>query len=150
MYKIERISEKHLNDWIQMMLELWEDNTYELLKTEHVNLLNDDKYGNFICYKDEEALGFINMSKRHDYVPGAVSYPIAYIEGIYVRAQYRRTGIAKMLIDHAEKWAAECGCKQVASDHEIDNALSYNFHKGMGFREVERVICFVKELREDK
>ncbi len=146
MYKIERISNKHMSDWISMMLQLWDDNSYEVLRTEHVNIMNDDKFGNFICYKGNEAVGFINMSLRTEYVEGAEIYPVAYVEGIFVKGEYRRKGVAKRLLDKGAEWGMEKGCKQMASDSELSNVLSQDFHAGVGFEEVARVVCYIKDL----
>lgn len=51
----------------------------------------------------------MNLSLRHDYVPGATQSPVAYIEGIYVKENYRKQGLGKALIQHAEQWAIEQG-----------------------------------------
>ena len=45
-----------------------------------------------------------------------------------------------------EKWAMEIGCKEFASDCEIDNTESLEFHLAIGFTEANRIICFTKQL----
>lgn len=146
MYRIERISERDLGEWINMMLELWDENTYEALKAEHIELINDSKNGNFICYDEDEAVGFINMSLRRDYVEGSNSSPVGYVEGVYVKPGHRRTGIARKLVDCGIQWAKELGCSQIGSDCVIDNVMSCHFHKGLGFEEAERIVCFIKDV----
>ena len=44
------------------------------------------------------------------------------------------------------KLAKEKGCSEFASDCELDNTNSFNFHMAMDFEEANRVICFRKEL----
>lgn len=148
MYKFYHINEKHLNDWISMMLELWDDNSYEVLKAEHVNIIYDSNFGNFICYdENDEAVGFINMSLRNDYVPGAENYPVGFVEGIFVKSKYRNRGVARKLLEEGETWARKNGCRQVGSDCELNNLISYDFHIHTGFAETERVVCFIKDLK---
>ncbi len=38
------------------------------------------------------------------------------------------------------------GCTEIASDAQIDNAISIELHKRMGYMEVERQVCFLKRL----
>lgn len=146
MYRIERISERDLSEWINMMLELWDENTYEALKAEHIELINDSKNGNFICYEGDKAIGFINMSIRNDYVEGSNSSPVGYVEGIYVKPEHRRSGVARELINCGVQWAKNLGCSQIGSDCPIDNTLSCKFHRGLGFDEAERIVCFIKDI----
>jgi aminoglycoside 6'-N-acetyltransferase I len=46
----------------------------------------------------------------------------------------------------AEEWGRNMGCKEMASDTEITNQTSIAVHKAMKFNEVNRVVCFKKEL----
>ncbi len=55
-------------------------------------------------------------------------------------------GYAKELLTACEAWARAKGCKEFASDCELENIKSFQFHKAMGFEEANRIICFVKKL----
>lgn len=72
--------------------------------------------------------------------------PVAYIEGIYVKPAYQKQGIAKELVKIAENWVKEKGFTQIASDTESGNLGSIDFHTKSGFTEVERIVCFIKNL----
>lgn len=41
-------------------------------------------------------------------------------------------------MSECEKWAKEKGCKEFASDCEIDNMRSFDFHMTMGFTEANQ------------
>lgn len=58
----------------------------------------------------------------------------------------RKKGIAKALLAACEDWAKEKGCTEFASDCELDNTQSLQFHLHMGFGEANRIICFTKKL----
>ena len=73
---------------------------------------------------------------RYEYVPGAKKSPVACVEGIYVKEAYRKQGIAALLIHHAEQWALEKECTELASDALIENTDSHSFHTQLGFQEV--------------
>ena len=100
----------------------------------------------FLAEEDGVAAGFSQCQLRHDYVEGTNSSPVGYLEGIYVREEYRRRGVAAALLNACENWAKEQGCLEFASDCEIDNADSLFFHLRLGFTEANRVICFTKRL----
>ncbi|MBT8219548.1 MAG: GNAT family N-acetyltransferase, partial [Bacteroidia bacterium] len=100
----------------------------------------------FLLSDSEKSLGFVLVGLRIDYVEGATTNPVCYIEGIYIEPDYRRHGYARLLIKEAEKWGKDMNCSQIASDAEINNLTSIEFHKGMGFKEANRVVCFIKDL----
>jgi len=94
-----------------------------------------------------EAIAFMNLSLRYDYVPGTTKSPVAYVEGVYVKEAYRKQGIATRLICHAEQWALKKQCKELASDALIENTDSHHFHTQMGFQEVQRAVSFIKPIQ---
>ena len=59
---------------------------------------------------------------------------------------YRRQGIARELVRACQIFAKEQGCTEFASDCELDNEESLQFHLKMGFEEANRIICFTKKL----
>ena len=100
-----------------------------------------------VAYVGSEAVAFAHVGLRHDYVEGADSSPVGYLEGIYVVPAYRMRGIARRLIDAGCAWAKEHGCTQFASDCELENTHSERMHKALGFEEAGRIVCFLKEIR---
>ena len=91
-------------------------------------------------------VGFAQCGLRHDYVEGTDSSPVGYLEGIFVKEEYRKQGYAKELMSACEQWAKKQGCVEFASDCELSNTDSFAFHMSMGFEEANRVICFTKKL----
>ena len=83
---------------------------------------------------------------RHDYVEGTESSPVGYLEGIFVSDAFRHQGIAGRLLYSCEEWARTMGCREFASDCELTNEESRQFHLRMGFAEANRIICFTKSL----
>ena len=100
----------------------------------------------FIKYSNHVPAGFAQCGLRSDYVEGTESSPVGYLEGIYVKEAYRRTGIARMLLSLCEDWARSMGCEEFASDTELHNDDGLRFHLNCGFEEAGRIICFLKKL----
>jgi aminoglycoside 6'-N-acetyltransferase I len=86
------------------------------------------------------------MSLRFDYVEGANSSPVGYIEGIYVDEVHRYKGISRRLVEAGVEWSKSRGCREIASDTQIDNHASQEFHKRIGFKEAGRLVAFIKEI----
>ncbi len=146
MKHIEKINKHNFNEWLSMALALWPDNEKNELKDEFQKMLSSTKEQAFIYKLDNEYIGFINLSIRTDYVEGSNSSPVGFVEGIYVKPEYRNRGIAKKLIIKGEEWAKSKGCTQIGSDIEMDNDISYKFHQKVGFNEANRIICFIKDI----
>ena len=91
-------------------------------------------------------VGIALCSMRADYVEGCDTSPVGYLEGVYIAEGFRHCGIAKNLVSECEEWAREKGCTEFASDCELTNTESLNFHLSIGFQEENRIICFKKAL----
>lgn len=128
-----------------MALLLWPSHTYDELFPEMLEAVVGDDTATFLAWEAEEPVGFAQCSLRRDYVEGVGHGPAGYLEGIFVRKDFRRRGIARSLTDACQAWARERGCLDFASDCELDNVESYRFHLAIGFREVNRVICFLRK-----
>jgi aminoglycoside 6'-N-acetyltransferase I len=69
-------------------------------------------------------------------------------EGIYVKPEYRRRGVAKELVEFAKRWSIERGCLMLASDCFLENTPSRSFHNKIGFKEVSVNVHFTMDLRQ--
>jgi len=67
-------------------------------------------------------------------------------DACYLDEEERMQGVAKQLLNACQNYAKEQGCKEFASDCELDNESSLRFHLKMGFAETNRIICFTKKL----
>ena len=141
------VTENDADDWLQLALELWPDYSPDEMNSVTSAIAQSPKETAFLVRDAQQAaIGFMNLSLRHDYVPGAEQRPVAYVEGLYVRAAFQQQGIGRRLIQRAEQWAKEQGCRELASDVLIDNTASAEFHGKVGFEEVERTVFFIKKV----
>lgn len=127
--------------------ELWPGHTPDELLAEFEGF-SPGEGAVFLAKEDGAFAGFAQCQLRHDYVEGTDSSPVGYLEGIYVREEYRGRGLARALLSACEDWAREQGCLEFASDCELDNEVSITFHLGTGFAEANRIVCFAKRLEE--
>ena len=128
-----------------LMTELWPHHTVEEM-LEECYLLAEDGCVFLVAEEDDTPVGFAQCQLRHDYVEGTEHSPVGYLEGIYVRGNFRYKGIARQLLAACESWAKEMGCLEFASDCELNNTESLAFHLSVGFEEANRIVCFTKKL----
>lgn len=125
---------------------MWDDSSVDELADEFSEILLKDDAQIFLKCEDDIPVGFAQCQLRYDYVEGTETTPVGYLEGIFIMENYRNRGYAKELLNECEMWANDKGCKEFASDCEIDNDISFKFHKAMNFTEANRIICFTKKL----
>lgn len=130
----------------ELAIQMWSNHTVSELDTDFDEIVSNKDAVCYIKYIDNTPVGFAQCQLRHDYVEGTRSSPVGYLEGIFVVPEHQHKGYAKELLQECELWAKEKGCTEFASDCELDNSNSFNFHMAMGFEEANRVICFRKEL----
>ena len=143
---IQKAEIKDLPVIAELACQLWLDNSVEEMQAEFAETLTKPDAAFFLAYADETAVGFAQCQLRYDYVEGTDSSPVGYLEGIYVAEGYRKQGIARELLFACESWAKAKGCTEFASDCELDNVQSMQFHLNVGFEEANRIICFTKKI----
>ena len=130
----------------ELSCQLWPDHTIHEMRAEYADMIAKPDAAFFLAYVQETAVGFAQCQLRCDYVEGTDSSPVGYLEGIYVAEAYRKQGFAKALLAACESWAKTKGCSEFASDCELTNTQSLQFHLRVGFEEANRIICFTKKL----
>ncbi|MEC3911335.1 aminoglycoside 6'-N-acetyltransferase [Sphingobium sp. CR2-8] len=146
--RIVRGTAVHLDRWSQLRALLWSDGSEAEHRDDiaamvahgkgHVAFLALDVSG--------DAIGFVEAALRHDYVNGCDTSPVLFVEGLYVEPDARRSGAARALIDAVTAWGRAQGCSEMASDADITNLSSHDFHNALGFLETERVVYFRKVI----
>ena len=143
---IRKAEIKDLPILAELACQLWPDHTVEEMYTEFAEILAKTDSAFFLAYAEETAIGFTQCQLRHDYVEGTDSSPVGYLEGIYVADGYRKQGVARELLSACESWAKSKDCTEFASDCELENTQSLQFHLNVGFEEANRIICFTKKI----
>ena len=103
-------------------------------------------YVGFLAFTGEgEAVGMIDARERN-YAEGAPKLRAAYVEDLWVEPEYRRQGVARLLLEAVEDWARAEGFDWLGSDAQLDNDESHRWHEAAGFAETERLVIFGKPL----
>ena len=143
---IRPVREADRPEWLRMRRRLWPECPEEVHATEMDDYLRGPAVAVFVAEREGGGLaGFVEAALRPDAV-GCGSGPVGYVEGWYVDADLRRRGIGRQLVQAAEDWARGRGCREMASDAEVENAVSRRAHAALGYREVIRLAHFRKPL----
>ena len=148
---IKRCTSLDHDGWLPMRVVLWPDSAADS-DYDKKTLFSAPERFLVLTFTDENgnAIGFAEASVRRDYVNGTRSWPVAFLEGVYVLPANRGQGIARQLVAEVQAWAEERGCAELASDALLDNQGSHAMHKTLGFTETERVVYYSKPLRVRK
>ncbi|OOQ57960.1 aminoglycoside 6'-N-acetyltransferase [Mucilaginibacter pedocola] len=144
--QLETLSVDNLDALIGLVNELWPDTDINEEREAYRAAMGSAKE---VCYllKDQgEYIAFTHLTLRHDYVEGTETSPVGYLEAIYIKPQFRKMGVASILLKAGEEWAKQKGCTEMASDTETENVASIAFHTKAGFTEANRIVCFVKRI----
>jgi aminoglycoside 6'-N-acetyltransferase I len=137
------------SEWARMRDSLWPGSPSEHPEEIDRFFSNDHQHmvQAYVLERNSGKLGgFIELNVRN-YAEGTASSKVPYIEGWYVDEDLRGRGYGKKLLATAEAWALERGFDEVASDTDPANKTSIAVHEALGFKEVDRKVCFLKKLR---
>ncbi len=144
--KIRQASISDLEVVAHLARLLWGEDRSEELQNEFAELLPRDDVGIFLAMHDDVPVGFAQCQLRYDYVEGTQTSPVGYLEGVLVKENWRRQGVARELVAACQAWAKTKGSREFASDCELANMQSQALHRALGFVEVNRIVCFVKTI----
>lgn len=131
--------------YIELRAMMWDMAADENRHEVEALLQDQERWAVFIASQGSQTIGFLEVRLR-EYAEGASSSPVGYLEGWYVEEQNRGEGVGRMLVESGEEWARSRGCTEMASDAAIDNTRSIRLHHELGYGEVDRIVCFLKNL----
>lgn len=132
-------------EWLRMRRALWPETALEEEREADEWLARPDATVLVFARPEGGLGGFAEVGTR-SVADGCTSSPVAYLEGWWVDEDLRRRGVGRALVDAAERWAAERGLTEFASDTQQTNTISQQAHERLGFHEVERAVLYVKRV----
>ncbi len=108
-------------------------------EAEYRGLLENPGQAIYLAFEEEEAVGFVNVILRE-----ALSLEIlaprhfAVVDSLGVKAEYRRAGIGKELMDCAEQWARLQGASSIELNVFEFNRGAIAFYQRLGYTDLSR------------
>lgn len=124
--------------WLRMRLSLWPDSEEHEVDDFFAGKLDEPTHV-LVAEEGSALIGFAELSVHE---PGH----LAYLEGWWVEAAWRRRGVGRALVAAAEEWGRAQGCREFGSDTEVHNTDSAAAHGALGFAEVEQLRMFRKRI----
>jgi aminoglycoside 6'-N-acetyltransferase I len=131
---------------------LWPESSAEDHGKELASLLAAKQNGTlplaiFVAETGEGVLaGFLEVGLRSHADGCDPKQAVGFVEGWFVAEGHRGKGVGRQLLSAAEEWARGNGCVEMASDTQIDNALSQQVHDALGFEIVDRCVHYRRAL----
>lgn len=156
---VRRATLDDIDRWCQMRFELWPTSTFAQHEEEILNFFDGDSRDIAEVFVIEtrrdkpsvqplgQTIGFLEINIRN-YAEGSDNDRVPYVEGWFIEEDFRGKGWGSRLMEVVENWARDLGYSELASDTTVENAGSIRLHKKLGFKEQERVVCFLKSLKK--
>ena len=144
---IRRLEPADKAEHVRMRVALWPDADPEDLANDFAELLDDADQVVFVAVRDDGGglCGMVEAGIR-PFANPVDEQPCAFVEGWWVDADVRRTGVGRALVVAVEDWARARGFHELGSDALLDNTTSHAAHLALGFEERERTIAYRKFL----
>jgi aminoglycoside 6'-N-acetyltransferase I len=137
-----------LDELFRLRRLLWDGVTQAEHQSEVLDMLDRPETERIFVAEsgDGRLAGFLEASIR-PFAEDCDTENVGYLEGWFVDEMHRRQGIGRALVERAEQWAREKGCREMASDAEIGNDTSLIAHKNLGYGESSRLVHLRKSLK---
>lgn len=145
---VRPLTSAELPDWRRMRFALWPHMSEQDFESESADILAGRAHDFVLIAVDSAtgaACGFAEVSIRN-VAEGCDTRDVGFLEGLWTEPAYRRGGVARALVEAAEAWARAQGCREFASDTELENEVSIAVHARLGFEEAGRIVAFKKRL----
>ena len=121
------------SSWLALRSELWPDGAADHgpeIATFFAGTLPEPDAVLVAQLPSGEIIGFAELSIRTDLLE-IVGRRAGYVEGLYLRPEFRRRGIARQLLQASRRWARDQKCVAFASDRAGRIILDNSFHAGV-------------------
>ncbi|HUH63583.1 MAG TPA: GNAT family N-acetyltransferase [Terracidiphilus sp.] len=152
MHQVRRARPEDLDRIADLRVSLWPEGSFAEHRAEAEQMLATGMNGTlpaatFVAENEDGGLdGFVEVGLRSHADECNPARPVGFIEGWFVREEYRQKGIGGELMNAAEEWCRKQRCLEMASDARIDNTVSHHAHEALGFEIVDRCVHFRKTL----
>lgn len=141
--KIVEADTEYLDTWVEMRRALW-DGTQTDQEIEAQEVLEAANMKAYLLIDDHgQPAGFIEGAI---YAEAGQNY--GYVEGWYVKPEYRKQGYGGQLLDALEEWILHQSITTMLSDTIPDEyPLSKQAHTRNGYKKLKTIQVFIKQLK---
>lgn len=100
---IKKLEKDDLEIVANLAVMLWPSHSVAELVNKFSEIMSNKKTIFYLKYEKDISVGFYTMSIRYNYVECTSARPVGYLEGIFMKEEYRNKGYAKELLNKCEK-----------------------------------------------
>lgn len=135
-----------LTELIQSEREFNNNIKNDYVVNDFFNKIYNDESNIIFCAKiNKEIVGYIYCRFDSD-DKGPMLHQEALIDGLYVKKEHRRRGIASALIQYTKKWAKDKNVKNLYINVLEKNVDAINLYYKNGFENFERKLKLVEKI----
>lgn len=111
---------------------------------ERLSKILDDPEADLLVAADrtDAAIGWLHVARKHS----LLSPSAAQVMGLVVDERHRSTGVGAALLDAAEAWARERGCRELLVATRITRERAHGFYRRQGYELLKTSHVFSKPL----
>jgi len=136
------IKENQFPQWKKMRKAVYSSLEDEFHEREMKQIfVSDDWFCYFLEGENNQIAGFVELSSRN-IVDGCLSSPVAYLEGLYLKKEYRGMGLGRETMKTIKTWCKNKNFTELGMDTEITNIGAQKFFTATGFHETYKIVQF--------
>lgn len=116
---IKKAENSDLEILAKLAVLMWQNHSVNVRIEEFSEIMMNGKSQFFLKFENDVPVGFAQCQLRYDYVEGTRTSPVGYLEGIFVKEDYRNKGYARELLAECEAWAKERGASWVCQQPRV-------------------------------
>jgi GNAT superfamily N-acetyltransferase len=96
----------------------------------------------YVAEADGMLIGWVHVFVNHSLLADTPTE----VAGLVVNENYRGHGVGRVLMEKAERWAQEQGCRSVRLRSNVMRARAHAFYERLGYRVIKSQKAFCKDL----
>ncbi len=96
----------------------------------------------FVAEADGRQIGWVHVYVNHSLLADTP----AEVAGLVIDEDYRSRGVGRVLMEQAERWAQEQGCRSVRLRSNVVRSRAHSFYERLGYRVIKSQRAFCKDF----
>jgi len=132
-----------IKKFLPLFLQLYPQKSASLIKKQLKNLSKNKDYKLLIAFIEDKPVAMVSI--HYNFLLYVEKH--LQVSSLYVKPEYRKMGVATLLLGWVEKMAIKQGCKHIILDSYLDNNSAHEIYAKEGF--VAKSYNFVKNIEND-
>jgi GNAT superfamily N-acetyltransferase len=142
MIRLRRLAAGDLAPAVALLSQLGYDMSPDELARRVAEVAATADHALVVAEQAGRAVGLLHLFAR----PAIENPKEAVVRAIVVDAGTRRSGVGRRLMDYAENWGRERGCRSVTLSSNVTRAPAHAFYDALGYRRSATAYVFRKPL----